>query len=410
MNILIVTSLFHPEIAATSKRMTHLAEGLKEKKHDVNIITAFPYYSTSKNLGRYKGKWIVKDQYKGIPLIRTYTYSHREYGNIFKRLLSFLSFMISSIYGSFKVKGKVDVVITISPPFFSLFSGYVISWIKKASLILDIQDIYPETVIALGFLKNTIAISLLEWLEGLFYRKACGMVAISDGFRQDFISKGANSQRVEVVHNWVDIELFKSRDGKDLRREYNLDSKFVVMFLGTLGFAQGLENVIEAARLLTDYRNEIEIVFLGEGVKRERLKTIIKKYGLYNFTFISPKPNFEIPKFLSLADSYLVYLRKNNLFKITIPSKIYEYMAMGKPIILGVKGEALRLIEEGKCGIGVEPESPEDLARAILELFKNKEIATRMGENGREFVVTNFSKGKMVSKYIDFIERYGLFS
>lgn len=405
MKVLIITSLFYPEIAANAKRMTHLAEGLKENGHDVSVITAFPYYSTTEYLKKYKGKWIVEDQYQEISVIRTYTYSPGKYSNLFERLWTFLSFTISSIYGSFKVKGEVDAIITISPPFFSLFSGYLISRIKKCSLVLDIQDIYPETLVALGFLKNKAAVSILEWLEVFLYRKAKGMVAISDGFKQDFISKRADPEWVEVVHNWVDVDLFQPVNSNNLRGEYGLNGKFVVMFLGTIGFAQGLESLVEAANLLKNYQNEIEFVFLGGGVEKGKLIQLIEKYGLPNFTFILPKPNSEIPGFLSLADVCLVHLKKNSLYEITIPCKTYEYLAMGKPVIMGVKGDALRVIEQGKCGIGVEPESPEELANAILKLYQNKDLAIDMGKNSRNHAISNFSKEKMISRYIALIEK-----
>lgn len=408
MNILIVTSLFYPEIAANAKKMTHLAEKLKENGHEVVIITAFPYYSTSEQTRKYKGKWLVKDQYEGIPVIRTYTYSTSKYGNIPHRLCSFLSFTISSIYGSFKVEGKVDAVVTISPPFFSLFSGYMISRMKRCSLIVDIQDIYPETLVALGFLKNRAIIKPLEWMERFIYKRAEGMVSISDGFKRNFIRKGAGPLAVEVVHNWVDVDLFRPADADDsgnLRNEFALNGKFVVMFMGTMGFAQGLENVVEAANLLKDYQDRIEFVFLGKGVAKEDMMAMIKEYELTNFTFIPPKPNSEIPRYLSLADVCLVHLRRNDLFEITIPCKTYEYISMGKPVIMGVKGDALELVEQGSCGVGVEPESPESLAEAILELYENRNVAYEMGENGRKHATANFSKEKMLSRYAAFIEK-----
>ena len=405
MNVLIITSLFYPEIAANAKRMTHLAEGLREKGHTVSVITAFPYYSTASDKERYKGKWIVKDQYQQVTVIRTYTYSPKEYENFLKRLWCFLSFMVSSIFGAFETKGKVDVVVTISPPFFSLFSGYVISRIKRASLVLDIQDIYPETLVVLGFLNNRVVIKLLELLERFLYRRAKAMAAIWDGFRHDFINKGAETQGVEVVPNWVDADVFQPMDSRDLRKEYGLDDKFVVMFAGTMGFAQALENVVGAARLLRDHQDGIEFVFLGEGVEKERLKGLVRRHKLSNFTFIPPKPNSEVPRFLSLADACLVYLRKNELYRITIPCKTYEYMAMGKPVIMGVKGEALKLIKRADCGIGVEPESPCGLSKAILEMRRDRHLALEMGKRGREYLVANFNREKMVSRYIDLLKR-----
>jgi glycosyltransferase involved in cell wall biosynthesis len=407
MNVLVVTSLFYPEIAANAKRMTHLAEGLREKGHKVSVITAFPYYSTSRNVGTYKGKWIAEDQYQGVPVIRTYAYSCKDYGNFLKRLWCFISFMLSSIFGAFKIKGKVDVVVTISPPFFSLFSGYIISRMKRACWVLDIQDIYPETLTALGFVKNRIAIKLLQWLEKFFYRKADGMAAISDGFKQDFIDKGAKPGGIEIVPNWADADLFRPRDGKDLRQKYGMDGKFVVTFMGNIGLAQALENLVEAATLLRDYEDAIEFVLLGEGVEKQRIKDMVAKHGLSNFIFIPSKPNSDVPDFLSLANACLVYLRKNDLYEITVPCKTYEYMAMAKPVIMGVKGEALRLIEAGKCGIGVEPESPQDLAKAILELNRDRNLAMEMGARGRRYLLANFKKETIVSRYIDLLRRCG---
>jgi len=402
--VLIITSLFHPEIAANAKRMTHLAEGLKEDGHDVSVITAFPYYSTSRDLSKYKGRWFVKDQHRGIPIIRTYIYSPGKYGNILKRLFAFLSFMISSIFGSLKIKGKADTVITISPPFTSLFSGYVISRIKRGALILDIQDIYPETLIELGFLKNKMIIALLEWIEKFFYRNAGGIAAISKGFRHNFIKKGADPNGVKVISNWVDTDQFKTNRNKGLSSKYSLNGKFVIIFMGTIGFAQGLENVIEAADIIREYQNDIKFIFLGEGIEKEKHIKSVEKYGLSNFIFIPPKPNSEIPKYLSLADACLVYLRKNDLYNITIPCKTYEYMAMGKPIIMGVGGDGLKLIEAANCGMGVEPESPQELAKVILKLYNNRNIGKKMGKNGRQYVIENFKREKVISQYIDLIQ------
>jgi len=407
VKIIILTSLFFPEIAANAKRMTHLAEDLKDRGHDVFVITAFPYYSTSKDLEKYKGKWIVKDQYEGIPIIRTYAYSSKKYGNISKRLWSFLSFTFSSIFGAVTVRGKADVVLTISPPFLSFFSGYLISLIKKASFVLDIQDIYPETLVALGFLKNKIVIKSLELLERFFYKSSKGIVAISEGFKQDFVNKGANPHNIAVLHNWVDINNFQLGDGKALRKTYGFDGKFVVMFVGTMGFAQGLENLVKAAELLKEHKNGIQFVLLGDGVEREKLENLVKSCGLSNFTFIPPKPNSEIPRFLSIADACLVSLRKNKLYEITIPCKTYEYMSMGKSVIMGVRGEAQRLIEQGGCGIGIEPESPDDLAKAILNMYTNKNLTVEMGRRGREFAASNFSRKTVTDQYIDFLERCG---
>lgn len=404
MKVIILSSLFYPEVAANSKRMTHLAEGLKERGHDVVVITGYPYYSTSKGLGKYKGKWLVRDQHRGIPLIRTYTYFPPHYGNLLHRLLCFLSFSVTSILGATRIRGKVDVVVTISPPFPIMFSGYVISLMKRAPLVLDIQDIYPETLVALGLLRNRVAIKLLEQIEKFFYKKAKVIAAISEGFRMNFICKGVSPQNVSLIPNWADTNQFKPIAHNDLRKKYGFGDTFVVMFVGTMGPAQGLRNVVEAARILKDYQKVITFVFLGEGIEKGQIIHLVKQYQLTNFTFIPAQPHHEIPAFVSIADTCLVYLIKNELFEITIPCKTYEYMAMGKPIIMGVQGDAMRLVEEGGCAVAVKPELPEDLARAILEMYKDNASAIEMGMRGREYAEAHFSREKVVNKYIRMLE------
>ncbi len=404
MRVLILTSLFHPEIAANAKRMTHLAEGLKQEGHDVLVITAFPYYSSAADRQKYRGKWVVRESYDGIPVIRTYTYCPRHYRSCLARLLCFLSFMLSSLVVACRTKERVDVVVTISPPFFSLFSAYVISRLKKASLVIDIQDIYPETLVALGFLKNRILIRLLASCERFFYRRADCLIAISDGFKKDFVRKGAVADRVNVVHNWADTDLFRHLEPNGLKVQYGLQDKFVIMFVGTIGFAQGLEHVIEAGRLVGREEPAIHFVFLGEGVEKERLQRRIHQYGLSNFTFIGRRPHAEIPQFLSMADVCLVHLRRNPLFEITIPCKTYEYLAAGKPVIMGVKGEALRVIEDGKCGVGVEPESPEDLARAAVQMYRDRPALAQIGAQARQYTMVRFSRDRVIRQYVKHLE------
>ena len=406
MRVLILTSLFHPEIAANAKRMTHLAEELKRKGHEVSVVTAFPYYSATVDREKYRRKWIVREQYEGIPVIRTYTYCPKRYRSFASRILCFLSFMVSSIFGAHRVKGKVDVVLTISPPFFSLFSGYIISRIKRASWVIDIQDIYPETLVALGFLKNRIAIGLLERCERFFYRKAAGIVGISEGFKRDFVQKGAVPEKASVVPNWVDTDLFSHVQTNGLRQEYGLDGRFVVMFVGTMGFAQGLEHVVDAGRLIASQEPSIQFVFLGEGVEKAQLQRRVEEYGLSNFTFIPRKPNSEIPAFLAMADVCLVHLRWNRLYEITIPCKTYEYLAAGKPVIMGVKGEALHLVEEAGCGVGIEPESPEDLASTILTMCRDRSRLARMGQLAGKCATERFSKDVVLSQYVGYLESY----
>jgi len=446
MRVILLTSLFYPEIGANAKRMTHLAEDLQKRGDEVIVVTAFPYYTNKTLPQEYKGKFISLESYKGIKVIRTFTYLPSSKTPL-RRLLTFSSFMLSSVFALLYLKGRYDLLITISPPLFSGVSAFIISRLKRIPFIFDLQDIYPETAVSLGVLKDGFTLSLAQGLERFIYRKAEAISVISSGFKDNLRKKGVPDRKVHIIPNWVDIELFNPEFKDDLsagspvyrasgrertaeagpsaglaaeagpsaglaaeagkiRKELNLDNKFVVMFAGNLGLAQGLQTLVKCAKLLRENK-DIEFVFVGEGVERENLVNLIKKYSLSNLRFISGQPNKKMPAYLSLANVCLAHLRRGEIWKMTIPSKIYEYMAMGKPIIIGVDGEAKRLIESANCGVYVQPEDPERLSKAILKLYKDKQLCFEYGKRGRSYVRKNYSRRKIVDEYISVVTKIG---
>lgn len=407
--VLIVSSLFYPEKAANSKRMTHLAEDFVKKGFEVDVITGFPYYEETSKTEKFKGKFFVKDDYSfaensKVNVIRSYTYIASK-KTFFRRVFTFLSYSISSVLASFKLrKNKYEAAITISPPFFSCFSIYIISKILGCPYILDIQDIYPMTLIDLNIVKNKLTIRFLEFWEIFLYKRAKYIVVISDGFKRLIKEKNIAPDKIVVVENWADPEIFKySEDTKvKIRQQLNINGKFVVLFVGTIGICQGLENSIEALKILKDYK-DIYFVFLGDGVSRKKIEEYTKENNLNNAKFILRQPHKAIPEFMCIADAYLAHIRNNRLYSVTIPSKTYEYLSMGKPILMSVIGEAKDLVEKNHSGIGIEPENPQSLAQGILKLYENKEFYNSLLNNGRDYIIKYANRENMTGKYIDLV-------
>ncbi|MEO8208920.1 MAG: glycosyltransferase family 4 protein [bacterium] len=410
-NILIVTSLFYPEIAANSKRMTQVAEDLVANGYSVDVITAFPYYQEKVDRTDYKKKIFEKKNYQfseiyePIKIIRSYAFFPKR-KTFFKRVWTFLSFAISSVIASFKLKEKdYLVVLTISPPFFSCFSVYLISKILRCPYILDIQDIYPETLEVLGIIKSKVIIKFLEFLEIFLYKRAKKIIVISSGFKKTLVDRGISRDKVEVIENWADPDVFVNSEEmrKKLSQKYSFNGKFIVMFVGTIGICQGLENSIKALEMLKEIE-DIHFVFLGDGVSKNFLVNYVSNNNLKNATFIERQPHNLIPDFMSLGDVYLSHIRNNRLYSVTIPCKTYEYLAMGKPILMAVTGEGKELVERLKSGIGVEPENPNNLADAVKEIYYNKELYKSLMNNGREYIINYANRKNMTQKFNDIMK------
>jgi len=394
-NVLILTSLFFPEISANSVRMTTLAEKLSADGMNVTVVTAFPYYSRTID-SEYKNKFVVKEKNNEINVVHTYTFVPKT-NTIYKRLLTFVTYMISSAVYSLFTRENFDIVLSISPPFFSFITALLVSKIRCIPFIIDIQDLYPDTAIELGRLKNPFLIALWRAIEVIIYRRASAIVVISQGFKDEIIKKGFHSDKIFVINSWVNTDKFDPGKMINQKEALGLEDFFVVLFLGTLGYAQGAENIIKTAAMVPEYKR-IKFLFIGGGVEKERIIQKARDMKIDNVLFLPPQPFDKIPSLISAADVCLVHLVKRNLYKITIPCKTYEYMAMGKPIIMAVKGDAESLVRDNDCGIVVEPENSESLKRAILALYENPEEAERLGKNSRK-ASQRYSEEILLPKY-----------
>lgn len=397
MKILFLTQYCPPEVGAPQNRIFEFAKQLKKFGHEITILTAMPNYPKGEIFEEYRGKKLVKEEIDGIKIVRTSIYATKE-KSFTKRLKNYLSFTFSSVFTGLKHIEEQDVVITESPPLFLGWSGYVIAKRKKAKFVFNVSDLWPESAVKLGVLNNKLLIKASTWLEEFSYRKASAVTGQTKGIVDNIVSRGFDKNKVHLITNGVDTEFFKkeNRDEK-LREEWGIKDKFAVCYAGIHGLAQGLEVIIDAAELLKEEK-DIQFVFIGDGPEKSKLMDMVKEKELNNVSFqpVQLKPN--MPRIIASMDATVVPLKKLDLFKGALPSKMFEALSSELPIVLAVEGEAEKLINDARAGITVEPENAKEIADAVLKLYKNKDLKEELGQNGRKYVIENYSRESITRK------------
>lgn len=397
--ILIITQYFPPEVGGGSQRSIGFAEELRDAGFDVTVIAPFPSYLIQKNDIVKKFKLYEKSELNGIKLFNTFVYAS-DRGSFFTRILYYLSFTFSStLVALIKVK-KTDFHITISPPLFNGISGVCIKFLKKSKFIFDIGDLWPESAVQLGFLKNKTAIWLAEKFEKYIYQKSDFINVVTEITLQKLRATFPFIKQIFWVPNFVRTDLVIKRvKNLKLLNDLNLVNKYIVGYAGNIGGAQGLKIVVDAAKL-TQRNNEITYVIIGDGVDRGVLEQEIQLYNLKNIVLLPPVNRDLILEYLSLFDVTLIPLVKNELFRFTIPSKLYEAMASECPVILCVDGEARKILEMSGSGLYCEPENSNDLSEKILWMYSHRSETTVMGESGRKYVIENYDRKKTIQRFM----------
>lgn len=397
MKILFLTQYCPPEVGAPQNRIFEMAKRLKSFGHDVTILTAMPNYPKGEIFEEYKGKKVVKEVMDGINIVRTSIYATKEKSFI-KRLRNYLSFTFSSVLTGAKYIEKQDVIITESPPLFLGWSGYVLSKKKKAKFIFNVSDLWPESAVKLDVLHNKALIKASTWLEEFCYKKAAAVTGQTQGIVDNIVNRGFDKNKVHLITNGVDTEFFKKENrDEEFRKQIGIDGKFALCYAGIHGLAQGLEVIVNAAEMIKDYK-DIQIVFIGDGPEKNKLIDMTKEKNLENITFLPVQPKSKMPKIIASMDATIIPLKKLDLFKGALPSKMFEALASQLPIILAVEGEAEKLINNAKAGITVEPENHKEVAEAILKLYNDEELRNNLGINGRKYVIENYSRESIARK------------
>jgi glycosyltransferase involved in cell wall biosynthesis len=400
MRILFLSHYFPPEVnAPASRTYEHCAEWVRAG-HEVTVVTCAPNHPRGVLYAGYRNRWFQSEILDGIRVIRLWTYLSPNEGFV-RRTLNYLSYMFVVILAIPRLP-KADVVISTSPQFFNGLAGYFVSRLKRVPWVLEIRDLWPESILAVGAIRNRTIIRMLEWLEMFAYRKAEVIVPVTDAFKQHMVERGIDPGKIAVIKNGVNLTLFQAMGratpmAEELSRELGLDGRFVAAYVGTHGMAHHLETILDAAAAIDN--DDILFLMVGDGAERDRLVAKRDQMGLKNLVMLEQLPKAKMPALWSLTNASLVLLKKSDLFKTVIPSKIFESMAMEVPIILGVEGEAKSIIDLAESGICIEPENAELLAQAVEMLYEDRTLARRLGANGRRYVETHFDRVVLAERY-----------
>ncbi|MGI8952902.1 MAG: glycosyltransferase family 4 protein [Chitinophagaceae bacterium] len=393
MKILILTQYYPPETGAPQNRLSSLAVCLQSFGNEVEVLTAMPNYPKYKIFEDYKHKKFYKENIDNITVYRSYIFVTNKKA-LFFRLMNYFSFTVSSYFIALKHISKPDAVICESPPLFLGITAMRLKKRWKCKLIFNVSDLWPESAEKMGLVKNRWLLRRSYSLANKIYKNSDLITGQTQGI-VEAIKKMQPAKKVFWLPNGIDRQkLSFSSNGLPSKKE-----KFTLLYAGIIGHAQGLEVILHAAHKL-EQRTEIQFYIIGDGPVKKNLVALNQSLHLSNVTFISNQPLNIITQWLQHCDAYIVPLRKLDLFKGAIPSKLFEPLFFAKSILLGVEGEAKELfIDEGKAGLFFEPENADDLAKNILQLFNNPDEAKLFGENGKKFVDQNFQREKIAAKF-----------
>ncbi|KUO72793.1 MAG: glycosyltransferase WbuB [Desulfosporosinus sp. BRH_c37] len=398
MRILMLTQYFPPEAGAAQVRLKELAKGLQRNGHQVTVVTAFPNHPSGVIPPHYRGHFRMKDEVEGIPVWRTWIYPVQR-GRFWKRLLNYFSFVFSSFWGLSKA-GKQDIIFFESPPLFLGITALVYGWFTRTRIIMNISDLWPESAVALGLVNSRWMIEAAESLEKLLYRKAWKISCQTEGIRDSLLQRGVPKEKVTFLPNGVNLELFAPRE-RDLEMAKKLSinaEDFVLIYAGTMGYAQGLESVIRTAEILKD-KTDLRFLFVGDGTEKPMLEALVKEKELSSVIFVDFQPVQEMPRYFSLSSASIVPLKKNKLFEGARPSKMFPALGSAVPVIYSGEGEAAELVLSSGGGVVVEPENSAELARAIVELKENPD-RREMGRKGRQFVSDHYTWSEIIQAWL----------
>jgi glycosyltransferase involved in cell wall biosynthesis len=407
VKILYVSQYFSPEMGAPAARAAELAHHWAEAGHEVSVLTGFPNHPTG----------VVPEEWRSR--LRRLTY-HEKAGavNIFRtwlwplpnrraheRMRNYASFCVSAALRGLTLP-RPDVIIATSPQLLVGLSGWWLAFARQIPFVFEVRDLWPESLAAVGVgSEDSLLHQALGGIAKFLYERADCIVVVTPAFKQHLTERWrVPAEKISVVENGVETGLFAPKppaDDRALRRQLDADGKFLASYIGTMGNAHGLETLLDAAVQLQHENSDVLFLLVGEGAEKERIKTLAQSHSLGNIRFLDQQPREKIPAFISASDACLVLLKKTDVFKTVIPTKMLEFMSCARPVILGVDGQARQIIERAEAGIVIEPENAQSLVRAIRQLAANRELGTALGQKGREHILRQFSRKATAEKYID---------
>ena len=398
MKVLFITDNFPPEFNAPATRtFEHCNEWIKLGAK-VTILTCAPNFPQGKVYKGYKNKIFQFEKLQGIRVIRVWSYITAN-EKFLKRILDYLSFSLSSFIAGLFIKS--DIIIATSPQFFTTISAFSLSVLKRKPWIFELRDLWPDSIMAVNAMKYGIVIKCLNYLELFLYKKATMVIPLTMAFKENLINRGIDENKIKVITNGSNLELFSPRlKNLKILDDLKLNGKFIIGYIGTHGMAHGLDFIVNTISKIDD--TDMHFLFIGDGAKKREIEDLAKKMKIKNITFLDPICKDDVPGYLSIVDISLIPLKKSDIFKTVIPSKIFESSAMKKPMLLGVEGQAKDIIEDYNAGICFEPENESDLIEKLKLLKYNKNLYEDL-QDGCTRLAADYNRIKLARQMYQYI-------
>jgi colanic acid biosynthesis glycosyl transferase WcaI len=408
VKILYVSQYFPPEMGAPAARASELAQHWARAGHNVSVLTGFPNHPT----GVVPPEWRSRlrrlthhEKIVGVDVYRTWLWPLPN-RKAHERMRNYASFCVSAALRGLTIP-RPDVIIASSPQLLVGLSGWWLSFARQVPFVFEVRDLWPESLTAVGVGdENSLLHHALAAVAKFLYQRSDRIVVVTPAFKPHLMQHWrVPAEKIAVVENGVETDLFTpapSAANNALRRELGVEGKFkfIVCYIGTMGMAHGLETLLDAAHQLQQQNSTAQFLLVGEGAEKERIKTLAQSRGLTNLRFLDQQPREKIPAFISASDACLVLLKKTDVFKTVIPTKMLEFMSCARPVILGVDGQARQIVEEASAGLYIEPENSQELVNAINRLSANRDLGEAFGKKGREYILQHFSRDRTAEKYI----------
>lgn len=405
MKILFFTHFYTPEGNAPATRVSALAERWVKAGHEVTVVTCPPNVPNGVVYEGYENRR-TSEVINGVKVERVKMFVAAHKGGL-NKLLSYGSYMIKALLAALKLP-KPDVVIATSPQILCGYAGVWYKRLRRVPLVMEIRDIWPESMVAVGANVPAPAYKMLELIESAMYRVCDHLVTVGDGYRERLVAKGVPNEKMSVIMNGTDLTMFTPREKNgELLKKFGLEGKFVVSYIGTVGMACGLDTVLDAAEMLkkASKLSNVAFVIVGDGAERERLEAESKRRGLENVVFTGRQPKSTMPDWVASSDVNLVHLKKTELFTTVMPSKIFESAGCARPILMGVDGFAKKLVMDAQAGVPMEPGNAAELVAGVERMAGDPELCRRLGANAYENIAKVHNRDRQATDYIAILEK-----
>jgi colanic acid biosynthesis glycosyl transferase WcaI len=404
VKILYVSQYFPPEMGAPAARADELARHWVRMGHDVTVLTGFPNHPTGVVPVEWRSRLhglLYKETVDGVRVVRTWLWPLPN-RKAHERIRNYASFWVSASVSGLGLQ-RPDVVIGTSPQLLVALSGWWLAWWKRVPFVFEVRDLWPESLAAVGAGGEGSALHrTLGAIAGFLYRRSDHIVVVTPAFRDHLIQHWkVHARKISIVENGVETDLFCPSPPE---KAPGTEGRFLICYIGTMGMAHGLETLIAAAEQLQRTLPNAMFLLIGEGAEKERIEQLAVARGLSNVRFLGQQPRERIPGYIAGVDVCLVMLKKTELFKTVIPTKLLEYMSCEKPVIVAVDGHARKIVEEAGAGVFVEPEDSSALAEAIHVLSVDSERRRRMSISGREYILSHLSRERTAASYIKVLQ------